>query len=77
VPYQCRFLTEKSIPELYQTFIEAFSDYAIDMNYMSAESLLNRALKNGIDFELSVGAYDNGQMVGFTMIGTVFCVRLI
>jgi ribosomal protein S18 acetylase RimI-like enzyme len=69
VPYQCRFLTEESIPELYQTFIEAFSDYAIDMNYMSAESLLNRALKNGIDFELSVGAYDNGQMVGFTMIG--------
>jgi len=69
VPYQYRCLTKRSVPELYQTFIEAFSDYAIDMSDMTQEGLLNRALKNGIDFESSVGAYDNGKMVGFTMIG--------
>ena len=69
MPYQYCCLTKRSVPELYQTFIEAFSDYELNMSDMTQESLLNRALKNGIDFGSSVGAYDNGKMVGFTMVG--------
>jgi len=57
------------MPDLYQTFIEAFSDYALDMSQLTEQSLYNRGLKNGIDFESSVGVYANGKMIGFTMIG--------
>jgi ribosomal protein S18 acetylase RimI-like enzyme len=39
------------------------------MRYMTSEVTLNRAIKNGIDFESSVGVYDGGTMVGFTLIG--------
>jgi ribosomal protein S18 acetylase RimI-like enzyme len=64
-----RSLSGESFPRLYQAFARAFSDYAVDVSYMSEEALYNRALKNGIDFECSVGAYDGDDLVGFTMVG--------
>jgi len=62
-------LSEKTAVYLYRTFVEAFSDYAVDMSYMSEEGFLNRAVKNGIDFEASVGVFDLGKMIGYTLIG--------
>jgi ribosomal protein S18 acetylase RimI-like enzyme len=64
-----RFLDRSSFPAVYRTFVRAFSDYALDMSYMTEERMLNRALKNGIDFESSVGAHSAEGMVGFTLIG--------
>jgi ribosomal protein S18 acetylase RimI-like enzyme len=64
-----RFLDAGAFPAVYRTFVRAFSDYALDMSYMTEERMLNRAVKNGIDFESSVGAYSAEGMVGFTLIG--------
>lgn len=64
-----RFLKESDYPEIYRTFLEAFSDYALSMKYMNEAILYNRALKNGIDFECSAGAFVEDKMTGFTMVG--------
>jgi ribosomal protein S18 acetylase RimI-like enzyme len=65
-----RFLTEASLPEVYRTFVAAFSDYAIDISYLTEEKLGNRAIKNGIAYDASVGVFENGRMVGFTLVGS-------
>jgi ribosomal protein S18 acetylase RimI-like enzyme len=66
---RCEFLDSGSLPSVYPTFVEAFADYALDMSYMSEGSFLNRAIKNGLDLDSSVGAFDGGRMVGFTLVG--------
>jgi ribosomal protein S18 acetylase RimI-like enzyme len=63
------FLSREMFPDIHKTFIAAFSDYTVDMSYMTREHLLNRAIKNGIDWGLSVGAFDEGRLVGFTLLG--------
>jgi len=64
-----RFLSEDMMPEIFRTFMEAFSDYALDMSYMTEKSMYNRFVKNGTDFESSVGVFNGAKMSGFTMIG--------
>lgn len=63
------FLNEKISPQIYEAFLEAFSDYIVDMSYMNEKSFLNRSIKNGIDFSSSVGVFENEKMVGYTLIG--------
>lgn len=63
------FLTRDHYPELFKAFVEAFSDYAVDMSYMKEADLLNRWIKNRVDFESSVGAFDGEKLVGFTVVG--------
>ena len=55
--------------QLHQTFQEAFSDYAMDMSFVTEERLRIRYVKNGVDWDASVGAFDGDRMVGFTLIG--------
>lgn len=55
--------------QLHGTFEEAFSDYLVDMTSLTEERLLARCIKNGVDWEASVGAFDAERMVGFTLIG--------
>lgn len=55
--------------QLFQAHCEAFSDYAVDMSYMTEERIGIRAVKNNVDFDLSVGVFDGERMVGFTLIG--------
>jgi ribosomal protein S18 acetylase RimI-like enzyme len=69
MPIHYEFLVENSFSTVYRTFVEAFSDYALDMSYMSEESFYNRAIKNGIDFKHSIGAFDGERMIGFTLVG--------
>jgi len=64
-----RFLRPDTFPEVHRTFVGAFADYSVDMSYLSAERLLGRAIKNGISFESSLGAYDGSEMVGFMLVG--------
>ena len=45
--HMCNFLSEKQLPELYQTFVEAFSDYVLDMSHLTEEIFLKRVRKNG------------------------------
>jgi len=54
---------------LYNAFMEAFSDYQMDASGTTEEHLLLRMEKNAVDYEASVGAYSDGHLVGFTMIG--------
>ncbi len=67
--YDYRFLSEDRISEIFATFLKAFSDYAVDVSYMNEKNMLTRAIKNGVDFESSVGVYADGSMVGFTLVG--------
>ena len=56
-------------PQIFNTFMEAFADYAVSMSYLTRESLLSRWVKNAVDFKASVGAFDGPRLVGFTMLG--------
>ena len=62
-------LDRVSRQQLHQTFQEAFSDYAMDMSSLTGERLRVRCIKNGVDWGTSVGAFEGGRMVGFTLIG--------
>ncbi len=66
---ELRFLAKDDLPEVYATFVEAFSDYAVDMRYNTEPGFAHRTVKNAVDFGSSVGAYDGGRMVGFTLVG--------
>ena len=53
---------------LYECFLEAFSDYQVDMQ-MSREQFEQRITRDGVRLELSAGAFDNQKMIGFYMNG--------
>ena len=63
-----RVLTDEDFPELYHTVLAAFSDYVVP--YQPTRDVLRRMyLINGVEMALSVGAFDGGKMVGFTVNG--------
>ncbi|MCD4683683.1 MAG: GNAT family N-acetyltransferase [Bacteroidales bacterium] len=62
-------LVNVSFEELHKTFVDAFSDYAVDVSYMTHYVMENRAIKNGYDPESSVGAFNDSKLVGFTLVG--------
>lgn len=68
-PLRYAYLTPDHYPQLYRTFMEAFSDYALDMRYMNEHHLLSRWIKNAMSYESSVAAFDGDRMVGFTVVG--------
>ena len=63
-----RFLFAADFIPLYDCFLEAFSDYQVDMQ-MSREQFEQRITRDGVRLEFSAGAFDNGKMIGFNMIG--------
>jgi ribosomal protein S18 acetylase RimI-like enzyme len=63
------FLKEEQFPEIYSAFMEAFADYHLDASYITETVLFNRAIKNAVDYETSVGVFAGTKMVGFTLIG--------
>lgn len=69
MPVSYSYLNNVDFSEIYSCFLEAFADYHIDMSYMNQQAMYNRMCKNGVDYNVSVGAFDNGKMVGFTLIG--------
>jgi ribosomal protein S18 acetylase RimI-like enzyme len=54
---------------VHAAFTEAFADYAMSSTGLTEERLLLRLEKNAIDYGVSVGVYDGGRIVGFTLIG--------
>lgn len=63
-----RFLFAADFIPLYECFLEAFSDYQVDMQ-MSREQFEQRITRDGVRLEISAGAFDNGKMIGFYMNG--------
>jgi len=63
-----RFLSATDFIPLYECFLEAFSDYQVDMQ-MSREQFEQRIMRDGVRLEFSAGAFDNGKMIGFYMNG--------
>lgn len=56
--------------KIHATFLEAFADYSMGSpTGLPEERLLLRMRKNAVDYGLSVGAYDDDRLVGFTLIG--------
>jgi len=55
--------------QLLTTWNEAFADYLVDTGTSSEEVLCGRMAKNGVDLDVSVGAFDGDRMVGFTLVG--------
>jgi ribosomal protein S18 acetylase RimI-like enzyme len=55
--------------QLLSTWLEAFADYAVDMSGVTEKLIECRCIKNNVDFDISVGAFDDERMVGFTLIG--------
>jgi ribosomal protein S18 acetylase RimI-like enzyme len=66
---QYKHLTEQQFPDIHRTFMEAFADYYVDTSGLTRTVLYNRAVKNGVDFSASVGAFDGDRMVGITIVG--------
>lgn len=63
------FLNEERLPEIYKCFQEAYADYPLDMSYMTEQAFLNQAIKNGVNYESSLGVYDGDKIVAFSLIG--------
>lgn len=67
--YTYKFLAREMLPEIHQTFLEAFKDYAMDASEVTEDSKLKRCIKNGIGWEASAGVFHDGQMIGLSLTG--------
>jgi|CXWL01.1.fsa_nt_gi ribosomal protein S18 acetylase RimI-like enzyme len=65
---QCRFLSEDHFDTLYDTFIEAFSDYVFPFALTEVQ-FRNHINLNSVDLDRTVGCFDGEQMVGFSLNG--------
>lgn len=63
-----RFLTEADTTSMYTTFMKAFADYFVPVQ-MSEEQFLAHLEHEGVQFELSVGAFAGGEMAGLLLQG--------
>jgi len=61
-----RFLSPADLVSLYECFLEAFADYQADMR-MSQQQFEQRLARDGVQMEITVGAFDDSRMIGFCM----------
>src|SRR5689334_1558578 len=59
-----RLLTAADFSTLYACFLDAFSDYQVDMQ-MSEQQFAQRLTRDGVQLEISTGAFDDDRMIGF------------
>jgi ribosomal protein S18 acetylase RimI-like enzyme len=56
--------------KIHAAFLVAFADYSMGSAAgLPEERLLLRMRKNAVDYDLSVGAYEDDRLVGFTLLG--------
>lgn len=55
---------------IHTSFQNAFSDYLVDISYMTLDVLTKRFKKNGFQPSLSVGVFENEKLQGFTVVGS-------
>jgi predicted GNAT superfamily acetyltransferase len=63
-----RFLNDSDFNSLHNCFLEAFSDYSVNMQ-MTEEQYRARLVHNGVRLDSSVGAFEANEMIGFTING--------
>jgi ribosomal protein S18 acetylase RimI-like enzyme len=63
---QFRCLKAEDFDALYQCFLAAFSDYVVSMA-VSREHFRQRLVRDGVDLEMSVAAFDTDEMVAFSL----------
>jgi ribosomal protein S18 acetylase RimI-like enzyme len=63
-----RLLTAADFSSLYECFLDAFSDYQVNMQVPEPE-FAQRLLRDGVQLEISAGAFDADRMIGFYMNG--------
>ena len=63
------FLNNTSVNTLHHAFLGAFVDYQVDMR-MPLEDFEFRLRRDGVDTSISVGAFDDDQLVGFCLNGS-------
>jgi ribosomal protein S18 acetylase RimI-like enzyme len=68
VSCSCRFLKEDCFPQLYETFIEAFSDYVYPFA-LTEEQFKNHIILNAVDLTRTAGCFRDGRLVGFSLNG--------
>ena len=61
-----RLLTAADFSTLYACFLDAFSDYQVNMQ-MSEQQFAQRVARDGVQLEISTGAFDDDRMIGFYM----------
>ena len=61
-----RLLSAADSTKLYECFLEAFSDYQVDMR-APREEFEQRLVRDGVRLEISAAAFDETRMVGFYM----------
>jgi len=61
-----RLLTSTDLIALYECFLLAFSDYEVDMQ-MSLAQFEQRIARDGVQLEVSAGAFVEGKLIGFYM----------
>ena len=63
-----RLLNAADLRSLYECFLAAFSDYQVDMR-MSPEEFAQRIARDGVQLEISAGAFDDDRLIAFYMNG--------
>lgn len=63
-----RLLSSADFHPLYECFLEAFSDYQVSLQ-MSEEQFEWRLKRDGVELEISAGAFDGERMIGFYVNG--------
>lgn len=61
-----RLLSSDDFDSLYDCFLTAFSDYAVDMQ-MSREQFQQRLTRDGVSLQHTAAAFDGERMVGFCL----------
>lgn len=64
----CRFLDETHFGELHNAFLRAFADYVMPFDLTEVQ-FRNHLVLNAVDLASSVGWFDDGKIVGFTLNG--------
>lgn len=65
---QYRFLSQKDFSALYETMTAAFADYLVSVQ-MTENQFENHIAQNAVNLELSVGAFFEDKLVGYTLNG--------
>ena len=63
------FLNNTPIATLHQAFLNAFADYQVNMQ-MPLDQFAFRLRRDGVHTEISAGAFDRDQLVGFCLNGS-------
>ncbi len=64
---QQRLIDREDFQDLHQAFCHAFSNYKVEFNLTEEEFDVRIHQKLNIDYQLSAGAFDGDQMIGFIL----------